>query len=207
MTAVVALSIPTPSDFASMATLQTAAFAAKQGWMESSTEIERQHLATYQRYHRECPTKLEHCRIIKCPTDGVTVPAACQLNWKRIAPKEPTASEKDIVVFVEWIASHPDYMNQGMGSALLDWAGDFAKKTWNVDTLTLYVIKANKDAIRLYARRGFDIVGDKNGGRWAGLGDALTTLLCGGLDRHWTIYTMEKNLSDIVPSDFQSLQD
>lgn len=160
------LSVPTPSDFRGIAVLQTAAGLDERGWMESEEDMQKNHYQTYQRYQRDCPVKLQHCRIIKCPNDGKHILAACQLQLRRSLPRSDYSKTGTVAlnqssasnhgdVFIEWIACHPDYMNKGIGSMLLKWASDFAKQKLEADRLTLCVIKANKGAVRLYKRRGF----------------------------------------------------
>lgn len=184
------LSVPTPEDFYGMAVLQTAAFVEKQAWGDSTSRIQENNYKTYQRYYNECPTKLKHCRIIKSP-DGKSVQAACQLQLRR----QPKAGSGEVDVFVEWIACHPDHMNKGLGSTLLAWAAIFAKQELKANILTLYVVKANTGAVRLYQRRGFVV--DK-GGRptmCSKVVDGILSVVCLGIDRHFTVLTMEKDLS------------
>ena len=189
------LSVPTPDDFQGMAVLQTAAFIEKQGWGESSKDIEMNNYKTYQRYHKECPIKLTHCRIIKSP-DGATVLAACQLHLRRRKDVNGNnLSDKAADVFIEWIACHPDHMNKGMGSTLLAWAASFAKEELLATSLTLYVIKANTRAVRLYKRRGFVTQGCGRRNMCDKITSGILSLFCLGCDRHWTVLTMEKNLA------------
>ena len=185
------LSVPTPEDFEGMAILQTAAFVEKQGWGESTTDIQKQNYQTYQRYHKQCPVKLQHCRIIKS-TDGKSVQAACQLQLRR----QKTADD-EVNVFVEWIACHPDHMNKGMGSTLLKWATTFAKKELNAKVLTLYVVKANTGAVRLYKRRGFVVQNKGRNTLCNRVVNGILGVVCLGMDRHWTVLTMEKDLQDV----------
>ena len=199
------LMIPTEEDFQSLAELQTVAFAEKAGTFESASDIERNNLQTYERYHREYPDKIKQCRVIKCPKDGNTILAACQLSWKRQPnPKKITnpmhTDSHHRIVFIEWIACLPEHMNKGLGTTLIRWAADFAKKEMMVNTLTLYVVKANRRAVRLYKRRGFvEQNSDGTGppGRLSKLASKITTFLTLGLSRHFTVLTMEKNLTSL----------
>ena len=188
-----------------MAVLQQAAFE-KQSWGESADEVTRQNYQTYCRYYHECPTKLTHCRIIKSP-DGSTVLAACQLlvrkrrqeHQQQIVDEEPN-NKKESEVIVEWIACHPDHMNKGMGSTLLAWAMTFAKQELRADTLTLFVVKANTGAMRLYKRRGFVVRQSPiRRGMCGKMVDGIVGLACLGMDRYWTVLTMDKDLLKNVP--------
>lgn len=184
------LCVPTPDDFWGMAILQAAAFVEHSWWWESSSltrrtvETQNNNYQTYQRYHQHAPTKLQHCRIIKSP-DGKSVRAACQLQLRA----------RTAEVFVEWLACDPAHMNQGMGSLLLAWAASFAKQELQAKVLTLYVVKANTGAVRLYERRGFVVQKVRNYSVCSQVSDGLWSLLCMGMDRHWTVLTMEKDLS------------
>ena len=199
------LMIPTEEDFQSLAELQTVAFAEKAGTFESASDIERNNLQTYERYHREYPEKIKQCRVIKCPKDGNTILAACQLSWKRQPNSKnvSTQNNKDNhhrIVFIEWIACLPEHMNKGLGTTLIKWAADFAKKEMKVNKLTLYVVKANRGAVRLYKRRGFvEQNSDGSGppGRLSKLASKMTTFLTLGLSRHFTVLTMELNLASL----------
>lgn len=183
-----------------MAILQTAV-CTTWGGQAAKQEIKRNYFETYQRYHRECPTKLQHCRILKSSTskEDKTVFAACQLQLRR--PQNSTSNQ--VNVFIEWIACHPDYMNQGLGSTLLAWAADHAKRVVRANVLTLYVIRANTGAVRLYERRGF-VIQRKQGSRppsWCSrASDNVLGLLTCGVDRHWTVLTMEKDLTELNTS-------
>ena len=194
------LLIPTPDDFHGMAVLQTAAFVEKQAWGESTTELTRLHHQTYVRYYKEAPVKLRHCRIIKS-TNGTSVLAACQLHLrqpqtsKRNKDDDDEPKKNNVNVFIEWIACHPDCMNQGLGSRLLAWAAAFAKQELKAEMLTLYVVKANIKAVRLYKRRGFVIHDEKRRRNTCDrFAEGLLGLVCLGCDRHWTVLTMEKDL-------------
>ena len=93
-------SVPNVEDFRSVAALQTLAFEAKRERFESAAEVEEEHFKTYQRYARECPEKLELCRIIRSAEDGKTILAACQLNKrKRLRTNDDDNCEH--IVFVE----------------------------------------------------------------------------------------------------------
>lgn len=202
-----------------MAVLQTLAFREKEGYRRESTmrKVEKNHFSTYQRYYQKCPAKLRHCRIIKSSAaasassdDGAAdgdgkeqVVAACQLHLRRRRPNKNNNNDDDkIDVLVEWIACHPHHMNKGMGSLLLAWAASYAKQELKANVLTLYVVKANASAVRLYQRRGFVIQNGRGGGGTTTarlcchkVSDTLMTLVCLGMDRHWTVLTMEKDIT------------
>ena len=112
------LTIPTPADFPEIAKLQTAAFAEKLG-CEEKVESERNCIKAYQKYHKNSPQKLEHCRIIKS-NDGRTVMAACQLQatgdpGDLTFPQGMRHSLKPGEVYVEWIACSPDLLGKDWG--------------------------------------------------------------------------------------------
>jgi len=160
------LSAPKPSDFHALSILQAAAFP------EQPFE---NNYARYQRYHKECPSKLEHCRVVKLDEEVV---AACQLQLRANSSQ----------VFIEWIGCHPNYRGKGVGTMLLDWAGNFAHEVLGATKLGLYMVKSNIGARRLYERQGFTAVGGttkkrrrfrRNLDRWFG---------------HWSVLQMEKNL-------------
>jgi RimJ/RimL family protein N-acetyltransferase len=209
------LSVPTKDDLGSLAALQTAAFAENRGWFTDHALIERQNYELYRRYYNECPHKLNHCRIIRSPHgDGKTVMAACQLSWKKKQPQpvQPSQShshekkhgngnddDNGHVVFIEWIACLPEHMNKGLGSTLIRWATAFARDEMNVKTLTLYCVKSNKDARRLYNRRGFIEQNSSGTGpriktKLNKVTNKLSSVLCLGMGSHWTVMTMQKEL-------------
>ena len=198
------LSIPTKDDLASLAALQTVAFSEKAGPFDDPAITEHHNFKTYLRYHDECPVKLNHCRIIKSPDDDTKVLAACQLSWKNQQPPPQFPSKQQIkdsnrVVFIEWIACLPEHMNKGLGSTLLEWASEFATDVMKVETQTLYCVKSNNGAVRLYRRRGFveqnsSGTGPKRVTKWSKFTSKLTSILFLGMDRHWTVLTMRKDL-------------
>ena len=168
------LCIPTPDDFQGMAALQTDAFHERFACRKQEHLLNFQ---TYQRYYRNCPEKLQHCRIIKSSQHGgddqpTIILAACQLM---IRPKKQSTNENhprneakllpswsDAEVFVEWIACHPDYRGKGIGSQMLGWAANYAKQELNVNVLSLFVVGSNNKARRLYERKGFVVHSKKN---------------------------------------------
>lgn len=140
------LSRPTPQDFRALSLLQESAFPEQD---------QKNNLRRYQRYHKECPVKLDHCRVVKMRTNSTDsdqdeVIAACQLQLR------PSRTDGVVVVFIEWIGCHPDHRGKGVGSMLLDWAGKFAKESLKSKTLGLYMIRSNTNARRLYERNGFE---------------------------------------------------
>ena len=168
------LSAPTPSDLHALSILQSAAFP-EQPFANN--------YARYQRYHKECPAKLEHCRIVKLSNEVVV--AACQLQLRA---KNGGAFD----VIIEWIGCHPDHRGKGVGAMLLDWAGNFAHEALGVTKLGLYMIKSNTDARRLYERHGFAAVGGSH------TANKRQQRFRRNLDRwfgHWSVLRMEKNLS------------
>ena len=198
------LSIPTKNDLQSLAALQTVAFSEKAGPFDDPVVTEQHNFKTYLRYHDECPVKLDHCRIIKSPDDDTKVLAACQLSWKKQQPPQSSTSKQqnedcNRVVFIEWIACLPEHMNKGLGSTLLEWASEFARDVMRVKTLTLYCVKANRGAARLYRRRGFveqnsSGTGPKRITKLSKFTSKITSILFLGMNRHWTILTMRKDL-------------
>lgn len=67
---------------------------------------------------------------------------------------------------------HPDYWNQGVGSALVAAALDLADNWLNLQRVELEVYTDNPAAVRLYQKYGFEIEGTHRcfafgGGRWA----------------------------------------
>ena len=143
-----------------MAVLQSKAFHPPHEWTcrprnyPQATHHIRNYYGTYQRYFRDCPRKLDMCRIIKSPNDSTVILAACQLMTRR----DPKQKDR-VIVFVEWIACLPDHQGQGIGSQLLAWAAAFSKEEMNVTVLSLFVIQSNTRARRLYERKGFVILG------------------------------------------------
>lgn len=136
------LSKPTPQDFHALSVLQHAAFPEQD---------QKNNLRRYERYYKECPAKLDHCRVVKMRNNSSEsqVIAACQLQLR-------AGRDDGIVdVFIEWIGCHPDHRGKGVGSMLLDWAGRFAKESLKSNTLGLYMIRSNTNARRLYERNGF----------------------------------------------------
>ena len=192
------LSIPTRNDLRSLAALQTVAFSA--GPFDDPAVTEHHNFQTYLRYHNEYPVKLDHCRIIKSPHDDSKVLAACQLSWKKQQlPQNKQNKDCNRVVFIEWIACLPEHMNKGLGSTLLEWASEFARDVMRVKTLTLYCVKANRGAARLYRRRGFveqnsSGTGPKCIPKWSKFTSKITSILFLGMNRHWTVLTMRKDL-------------
>ena len=58
------------------------------------------------------------------------------------------------------VASHPDYRKRGYGAAVLSALLDEAAAR-NLSLISLEVRKSNRDAISLYERLGFCVVGDR----------------------------------------------
>ncbi len=144
------LSKPTPEDFRALSVLQESAFPEQD---------QTNNLRRYERYYKECPVKLDHCRVVKMrkktsstrTTSDSEVIAACQLQLR------PGRTDDDVFeVFIEWIGCHPDHRGKGVGSMLLDWAGQFSKETLKSTKLGLYMVRSNIHARRLYERNGFE---------------------------------------------------
>ena len=186
------LSKPTPADFHALSVLQAAAFPEQK---------QENNLLRYQRYHKECPVKLEHCRIVKLRTPSSSednsdeVVAACQLQLR------PRREDGVVDVFIEWIGCHPDHRGKGVGTMLLDWAGRFAKETLGATTLGLYMVLSNTGARRLYERNGFaPVQSNKNSKKAPTTNSEKKTRLQRfqrNFDRlfgHWSILRMEKKL-------------
>ena len=62
--------------------------------------------------------------------------------------------------YIEWIATHPDHTGKGLGSRLLKWAEEYARKNARAQFLSLGVMKANEGARKLYERKGFVVTKD-----------------------------------------------
>ena len=60
------------------------------------------------------------------------------------------------------IAVHPAYRNQGIASALLEQIIDYARAQ-KLDFITLEVRESNINAINLYTKYGFELVGSRKG--------------------------------------------
>ncbi len=58
-------------------------------------------------------------------------------------------------MIVDFIAVHPDFRGQGIGSQLLMLGEEVARETEGIIRYTLGVIDENKEARRLYERKGF----------------------------------------------------
>lgn len=187
------LSIPTPDDFQGITVLQTDAFHER---FSSKKDEIQQNMKTYQRYQKHCPEKIDICRVMKSPEDGTTIIAAIQLMTRR-RQNEPSE------VFVEWIACHPDHRGQGIGSHLLTWAANFAKQNLNAAVLSLFVVRSNTKAVRLYERAGFMVHNqqkDKTGNRTSRKKSDLGKLLIRAFPnpmRHWTVHQMDKDLTNL----------
>jgi ribosomal protein S18 acetylase RimI-like enzyme len=194
------LVVPTTSDFAGIAILQSTAFAEKLG-CEGKQESQANCVKAYRTYQHKHVHKLEHCRIIKSPDDDGTVMAACQLQAQGdpgdlTFPAGMRHTLQPGEVYVEWIACHPDHVGKGLGSQLLKWADTFAKESLHAKILTLQVMKANAGAVRLYERKGFVVTEDPHGGGACGkLASGLFIFCCLGC-QYWTILYMEKDLSN-----------
>ncbi|WP_246053970.1 GNAT family N-acetyltransferase [Paenibacillus anaericanus] len=59
--------------------------------------------------------------------------------------------------YIEHIAIHSMYRNQGMGKLVLTWAKDFVQQHPEFEELTLFVSGKNNNAIHLYEKAGFHI--------------------------------------------------
>lgn len=186
------LVVPTPADFLGIAKLEGAAFAEKLV-CEGKAESEKSCVKKYKAYHKDCPRKLEHCRIIKSD-DGKTVVAACQLQAQGDTgdlsfPPGMRHELKQGEVYIEWIACHPDHAGKGLGSKLLKWADDYAKNELQAQFLSLQVMKRNEGAVRLYERKGYIVKANETAGFLSSL-FVFCFLGC----RYWTVLYMEKEL-------------
>ncbi|VEU42459.1 unnamed protein product [Pseudo-nitzschia multistriata] len=196
------LSTPLPTDFRALSVLQELAFPEQ----EQQNNYLRYHL-----YHKECPAKLELCRIVKLRSqkaggagssdqegdgDNVVV-AACQLQLR------PRRSDGVVDVFIEWIGCHPDHRGKGIGTMLLEWAEQFAKEILGATTLGLYMVRSNTNARRLYERNGFAAVHQQSRDNK----DTMTVSAVSKKSRlrrfqrsfdrmfgHWSVLQMEKKL-------------
>jgi len=158
---------PTPDDFSALAATKDLAFAEKRSCGTTAADNQKVVYQAYETYARQYPQKMQHCRILKGIVDGKTIVyGACQLqmpgdpgdfcftdpSWRHaLLPQE---------AYVEFIATHPDFTGQGLGSKLLAWAFEFCENYrddngMTVNRLTLDVMSANKGAVRLYERKGF----------------------------------------------------
>jgi putative acetyltransferase len=59
------------------------------------------------------------------------------------------------------VSVHPDYWNQGVGSALIGTVVDLADNWLNIERIELDVFFDNAAAIRVYEKFGFEIEGTK----------------------------------------------
>ena len=59
---------------------------------------------------------------------------------------------------VDYIAIHPDYRGKGIGSKLLDFGENEARKNKDTNIYSLMVIGQNIRAIKLYEKLGFKVV-------------------------------------------------
>lgn len=64
---------------------------------------------------------------------------------------------KERECYIEHIAIHSRYRNQGMGKLVLTWAKDFVLQHPEFEKLTLFVSGKNNNAIHLYEKAGFRI--------------------------------------------------
>lgn len=166
----------TPEDFAATGDFQALAFVDKRprwcfNWLSSHDDTVHDFVRVYEQYLNECPTKLEHCCIVKDGTDGKVI-GGCQLqlpgdpgDWLFQSEKlqhELSASGEE--AYVEWIACHPDYTGRGIGTKLIEWAVDYCRQytsssssstATRINRLSLEVMSSNKGAVRLYERKGF----------------------------------------------------
>ncbi len=65
-------------------------------------------------------------------------------------------------MIVDFVAVHPNYRGQGIGSQLLVFGEEVARETEGIIRYTLGVIDENKDARRLYERKGFVVYKTKS---------------------------------------------
>lgn len=68
----------------------------------------------------------------------------------------------DDEMLVDYIAVHPNYRGQGIGSQLLDFGEEVAKASKDIKRYTLGVIDENISARRLYERKGFVVYKTKH---------------------------------------------
>ena len=61
-------------------------------------------------------------------------------------------------MMVDYIAIHPDYRGKGIGSKLLDFGENEARKNKDTNIYSLMVIGQNIRAIKLYEKLGFKVV-------------------------------------------------
>lgn len=195
------LLVPTPDDFAGMADLQTEAFHSDEFFFSKKRDGHfRNYEKTYERYQRNCPRKLNICRVIK--TDEGIILAGCQLMTRL------NQESKSTEVFVEWLACHPCFQGKGLGSRLLSWAATFAREHLKVEVLSLFVVQSNVKARRLYERKGFVIRGKTSSrsepqGSLGGKGGTVQMAWKGALSRfsvmspfrHLSIHHMHMDLS------------
>lgn len=145
------LVVPTPADFPQLAVMADLAFHEKRGWCGSAKQMQTSFVKSYQRYAKECPTKLQHCRIaVSAITNSATTNAGDSAPSTSADDPKPKQQCRTVLGFcqlqlpgdpgdyvlnpclrntllpgegyVEMIATHPAYCGQGIGSALLDWA-------------------------------------------------------------------------------------
>mmetsp|Transcript_24206 Transcript_24206/g.55534 ORF Transcript_24206/g.55534 Transcript_24206/m.55534 type:complete len:202 (+) Transcript_24206:516-1121(+) len=182
------LEVPTPPDFETIGQLQYYAFKEKlgKGAIKKTKKM-------YEKYHKKYPQKLQHCRIIRSPTDKKVI-ACCQLMLKGDPSDDLGHKLVPGEAYLEWIACDPAHTGKGLGSKLLLWAEKCARETGNNRVLSLSVMKSNKGAVRLYERKGFRIVRDPHHDDCCdAFFESLIVFCCLGC-KYWGVHYMEKPL-------------
>lgn len=210
------LFIPNTKDFASLCELQDLAFVEKRVWCRPISDCRSAYQQAYEFYARSFPNKLQHCRIIKGQgkDDGTSIViGACQLQL----PGDPgdlsfcaDGMRRDVRLgdrhaYLEWIASHPDHVGQGVGTALLQWSIEYCHQQ-GIHTLSLQVGNSNRRAIRLYEQNGFVTTTQP--------GDDCVDIYCLGPlyaycclgFKHYSLVYMERTIQD-APTQLSEEQD
>lgn len=115
--AAVQIVVPTPADFKGLAEMKAAAFVEK-GVSQSDDG------RAYERYSRESPDKIRHCRVAKSPDSPGEILGAIQLqlhgdpgDYQLSAFMRHEAHPGE--AYIEFIACHPDHTGKGIGSKLM----------------------------------------------------------------------------------------
>ena len=181
------LSVPTSNDFAAISELKAEAFADKMSSADGGRE--------YRHYAKKHPVKLQHMRVARLANNPSSIVGAIQLQLHNDPGNYGLPGCMRHVLhhseeaYIEFIATKASVRGQGVGSKLLQWAQEFAQ-TEGCRQLTLHVFQANKGAVRLYERKGFEIQHAEEG---ACLGSCFFCLVSCG--KYWTFYYMIKDLT------------
>mmetsp|Transcript_568 Transcript_568/g.1482 ORF Transcript_568/g.1482 Transcript_568/m.1482 type:complete len:210 (-) Transcript_568:304-933(-) len=146
-----------PSDIDSISRVRSEAFAEKACWAlgETKQDAERDNKKAYT---TKCPpTKMAHCGVVR-DEQGRCL-AGCQLQMgddpgDGIMPDWMQHHVKPGECYVEWIGTLDEARGRGMGSKLMKWADETARKN-GCSRMTLDVMGSNR-AVALYERQGYE---------------------------------------------------